>query len=139
MRNSRLDSVLDTLHGLSSSVAVATKRRKRLRREHFVFATQTLSSIMNTLAVFIPKVRPAATILKTLQEATPAMSAIPMTFEDPPSVTRIPHAELDLFTRLRAVESQLYDTAGEHRIRLEAQRDMLLKLIADNEQRRTVR
>jgi hypothetical protein len=48
----------------------------------------------------------------------------------------IPRPELDLLARLQSLEAQIPTTTGEHRLRLEAQRDMLLKLVEDHEQYR---
>lgn len=123
----RLDQALDVLHAFSSSLARATKKRRRIRREHIVTAVNAVSAVASAVSLAVPQARPAAAALNVLQKAAPSMM-----HEEQPQL-HIPRPELDLLARLQSLESQIPATTGEHRVRLEAQRDMLLKLVEDQE------
>jgi len=125
----RLDQALDVLHAFSSSMARATRKRRRIRREHIVTAVNAISAITSAVSVAVPQARSAASVLSALRQTTPSV------VQEQPQL-HIPRAELNLLARLQTLESQIPNAAGEHRTRLEAQRDMLLKLVEDQEQLR---
>jgi len=124
----RLDQALDVLHAFSSSVAKATRRRRRIRREHIETAVNAVSALASAVAVVVPQARPAAMAMGSLQKAAPSI----IREREQPQL-HIPRPELDLLARLQSLEAQIPTTTGEHRLRLEAQRDMLLKLVEDHE------
>lgn len=130
----RLDKTLDVLHTFSSALATVTQRRRqrrRLRRHHIIGAVNVASALASAVSMALPQARPAAAALGALQKTVPA--AVPAD-EDPQ--TYVPKAEQSLLVRLQTIEELLPQTAGEYRTRLEAQRDLLLKLIEDYERNR---
>lgn len=124
-RVTRLDRALDALHSFSSALATATRRRRRIRRRHIISAVNAVSALTSAVSVAVPQARPAAAALGALSRTAPRV--VPPEGDEPGRV--IPTPELDLLTRLQALEAQIPEAAGEYRIRLEAQRDLLLKLI----------
>lgn len=122
----RLDKALDVLHAFSSSLATATRRRRRIRRRHIISAVNAVSALTSAVSVAVPQARPAAAALGALSRTAPHV--VPPEKEGEPERV-IPTPELDLLTRLQAVEAQIPHAAGQHLTRLEAQRDLLLKLI----------
>lgn len=131
----RLDKALDVLHAFSSSLEKATRRRRRIRREHIVTAVNAVSAITSAVSTVVPQARPAAVALGALQKAAPHVVPRDSVHEEQPQL-HIPRPELDLLARLQSIEAQIPTTTGEHRTRLEAQRDMLLKLVEGHEQHR---
>lgn len=125
----RLDKALDVLHAFSSSLANATKKRRRIRREHIVTAVNAVSAITSAVSVAVPQARPAASALNALSRSAPSV------VQEQPQLY-VPRPEQDLLARLQTLEAQIPNTAGEHRTRLEAQRDLLLKLVEDQEHAR---
>lgn len=116
----RLDSLLDGLHAVSTTMAKATARKRRINREQVKAIMSVVAHIAGAVGLVVPQVRPAAMVLGGLQNAVP-QALIP---ENP------------LFGKLRAVNNEINQTTGEQRMRLEAQRDLLLSLIEEQEHNR---
>lgn len=119
----RLDKALDALHEISGAVAKATRRRRRIRREHIETAVNVASVVTSAVATAVPQARPVAGVLGALQSVAPRRATVP-------------REEITLLTRVQAVEGRLQTATGEQKTRLEAQRDMLLSLIQEQEQQR---
>jgi hypothetical protein len=64
--------VLDDIHTLASGVERATRRKKRIRREHILGAFQVARVIANGVAAAVPKAIPVAVVLNGLNEAVSA-------------------------------------------------------------------
>jgi len=116
----RFDSLLDGLHTVATTMAKATARKKRINREQVKAIMNIVTTIANAVGLAIPQARPAALVLSGLQHAVP-QALIP---ENP------------LFSKLRAVNNEIDQTTGEQKMRLEAQRDLLLRLIEEQEHTR---
>jgi|MudIll2142460700_1097286.scaffolds.fasta_scaffold00308_10 hypothetical protein len=116
----KLDSLLDGLHAVSTTVAKATARKRRINRDQVRAIMNIAAHLAGAIGLVVPQARPAALVLSGLQEAVP-QALIP---ENP------------LFSKLRAVNNEINQTTGEQRMRLEAQRDLLLRLIEEQEHNR---
>ena len=62
-------TVLDDIHSLACGVERATRRKKRLRREHLIGAFQVARVIANGVAAAVPKAIPIAVVLNGLNAA----------------------------------------------------------------------
>lgn len=118
----RLEALLDNLHSLAVGVERATKRRRRLRREHVVGVVNALSAITSAVATVVPQARPFAAGTAILQQAAPNI---------------LPPEEQSMCARLQAIHTQLsHAKSDEERIRLAAQAQLLLDMVEDTERRR---
>lgn len=111
--------LLDGVHTFSSHMARATRRKRHVDRQQVLAVVNIVSAIVKTVATILPQAKPAALAMGVLEQAAPKV--LP---ENP------------LFGRLRAVNAEIERTTGEHRLRLEAQRDILLSLIEEQEHNR---
>ena len=118
-----INNILDALHTTSSEVAAITKRRRRIRRQHVIAFINIASTFVGALVTTFPQAGIVARILNVLQ----GIDYAPKSTAQKPIIT--PAAQL--LIKLQAIEILLPTTTGEQRMRLEAQRDLLLKLICD--------
>lgn len=117
----KLDMLLDGVHTFSSHMARATRRKRVVDRQQVIAVVNIVSAIVKTVAAVLPQAQPAALVMSSLEQAAPKM---------------LPTRETPFFDRLRAVNSEIEQTTGEQKLRLEAQRDMLLSLIEEQEHNR---
>lgn len=122
-----LDRTLDTLHAVTSSIAKATRRRRRIRREDIVAIMHGVSTAVMFLATIIPQARPVA-------DAMNALRTNPSVVTDDLLTSRISPFERKLLMRLQALQIQLITATGEQQVHLNAQRELLLDLVSDQEQ-----
>lgn len=122
MSTTKLDVALDAVHGIASTMARATRRRRKIRREHIVAAVNVGASVVSALASVLPQARPVAGVLGALQQTAP--------------LALLPKEEAHLLAKVQTIEAELAHATGERKTRLEAQRDLVLKLIEEQEQRR---
>lgn len=107
---------LDGVHSFSSHMARATRRKRHVDRQQVLAAVNVVSALVKMVAGVLPQAQPAALLMSGLEQAAPKL--LP---ENP------------LFGRLRAVNEEIERTTGEQKLRLEAQRDILLSLIEEQE------
>ncbi|MGD9209292.1 MAG: hypothetical protein PVI90_00880 [Desulfobacteraceae bacterium] len=121
-RTDMINNILDALHTTSSEVAAITKRRRRIRRQHVIAFINIASTFVGALVTTFPQAGIIAKILNILQgidyipKATQESIAAPMA---------------QVLVKLQAVDTLLSTATGEQRVRLEAQRDVLIKLVSD--------
>jgi len=62
-------AVLDNIHTLAKEVERATRRKKRIRREHIVGAFHVARVLASGIAAVVPQAVPVAVVLNGLNEA----------------------------------------------------------------------
>lgn len=118
-----LDKILDAVYATSNGIAMITQRRKHMRRERIVTFVNIASTLVSAMAVIFPQANVVANMLNGLQRQT-----------------TIPHKEpqpfyiSNLIIKLQTIYAQMESATDEERIRLEAQREMLLKLMCEYKQ-----
>lgn len=115
----KLDMLLDGVHSFSSHVVRATRRKRHVDRQQVLAVVSVASALVKMVAGVFPQAQPAALLVSGLEQAAPKL--LP---ENP------------LFGRLRAVNEEIEHTTGEQKLRFEAQRDILLSLIEEQEHNR---
>lgn len=118
----RFEALLDNIHSLAVGVERATKRRRRVRREHLIGALHALSAVTGAVSSFVPQARPFAAGAAILQQAAPNI---------------LPPEEQSMCTRLQSIHAQLGQAqSDEERVRLTAQAQLLLDMVEDKERQR---
>lgn len=123
---STLNRLLDTLHTASTEIATITQHRRQLRRKHITVFVNVASTLFSAIAVIFPQAGVIANILNNLQRKEKQYSH---TLNKPQST-----CPNDLIVRLQTITTQIDNSTGEQRLRLEAQRDLLLKMLSDHKQ-----
>lgn len=118
-----LDKILDAVYATTNGIATITQRRKHMRREHIVTFVNIASTLVSAMALALPQLEVVANILNNLQKQTAVTVADPS-----------PHYLTNLIIRLQAINAQMESATNDERIRLEIQRDTLVKLMCDYKQ-----
>jgi len=118
---SKLDVALDALHTIASAITGATRRRSLFQRARLINFLQVGSFIFTALAVTFPRMRSAAALVSELQQQAPA------------ALMPANETETTLLFKLNSINAQCANATGDARLRLEAQRDILLQMLEERE------
>lgn len=69
----RLEAALDALNVFAKDLERATRRKKRIDREHLIAAFKIGTVIFGTIAAFVPQLKVVAGILNGLNASLPAV------------------------------------------------------------------
>ncbi len=133
---SRLYQIANMINACSNALGRVTrkrkrKRRRRLRRKHITTTVNVASALTSAVALTVPQARPAAAVLGAVQQATSKLLPEKPDFEE-----KWTELEQKYLARLQAIEGLLPKVDEASKLRLEEQRDLILRLLEDYERNR---